>query len=160
MYRHFFTARQLVGVPVHLGSGNRVSVPTSITGSRRFLATATLAAVLVVAAEATFLFTAGPAGAVAIHRTQASAVSPMAVGEGHELTAGGCCWAVAPGTPIGDATTQHDRPRGRTYVRLAATQASMASRTVSVTVCWGTKPSSALALSMENRGARPMCSIV
>ena len=56
MYRHFFSARQLVGVPVHLGSGNRVSVPTTITGSRRFLATATLAAVLVVAAEVTFLF--------------------------------------------------------------------------------------------------------
>ena len=87
MYRHYFTARQLVGVPVHLGSGNRVSVPTSITGSRRFLATATLATVLVVAAEVTFLFTAGPAGAVAIDRTQASVVSPMAVGQGHELTA-------------------------------------------------------------------------
>ena len=86
MYRQFFAARQLVGVPVHLGSGNRVSVRTSITGSRRFLATATLAAVLVVAAEVTFLSAAGPAGAVAIDRTQASAVSSMAVGEGHELT--------------------------------------------------------------------------
>ena len=87
MYRHYFAARQLVGVPVHLGSGNRVSVPTSITGSRRFLATATLATVLVVATEVTFLFTAGPAGAVAIDRPQASVVWPMAVGEGHELTA-------------------------------------------------------------------------
>ena len=46
MYRHFFTARQLVGAPAHLGSGNRVSVPTSITGSRRVLATVLLAAVL------------------------------------------------------------------------------------------------------------------
>ena len=87
MYRNFFTARQLVGVPLHLGAGNRVSVPTSITGSRRFLATATLATVLVVATEVTFLFTAGPATAVAINHTQASAVSSMTVDHGDDLTA-------------------------------------------------------------------------
>ena len=87
MYRHFLTARQLVGVPAHLGSDNRVSVLTTITGSRRFLATATIATVLVVAAEVTFLFTAGPVSAVAIDRPQASVVSSVAVDQGHELTA-------------------------------------------------------------------------
>ena len=42
----------------------------------------------------------------------------------------------------------------------AATQASMASSTVSVTLCFGTKPSRSRALSIENIGARPMCSSV
>ena len=87
MYRHYFFARQLVGVPARLGSGNRVSVPTSLTKPRRFLATATIATVLVVAAEVTFLFTAGPVSAVAIDRPQASVVSSVAVDQGHELTA-------------------------------------------------------------------------
>ena len=86
MYRYFLTARH-IGVPVHLGAGYRASVPTTITGSRRFLPTATLAAALVLAAEVTFLTAAGPAGAVAIDHTQANVVSPPAIGHGHELTA-------------------------------------------------------------------------
>ena len=40
--------------------------------------------------------------------------------------------------------------------RLAATQASMDSRTVSVTVCFGRKPRTVRALSIEYMGARPM----
>ena len=85
MYRYCFTARQFLGVPVHLRSRNRVSVTPAITSSRRVLTPVLLAAVIV-AAEVTFLTAAGPASAVAIDHPQAKVVSPMAVGHGHELT--------------------------------------------------------------------------
>ena len=86
MDRYCLTARQLLGVPVHLRSRNRVSVTPAITGSRRVLIPVLLAAIIV-AAEVTFLTAAGPATAVAIDRAEASAVSPVTIGHGHELTA-------------------------------------------------------------------------
>ena len=86
MHCHFLNARQLVGIHVHLDSGNPASVTPVLTGLRRDLATVLLAAVLV-ALEVTFLSTAGPAAAVAMNRNEASAVWPMAIGQSHEVTA-------------------------------------------------------------------------
>src|SRR5688572_17470971 len=86
MHRYCVTARQLGGIRVHLSSGHRARFNPAITGSWRAIAALRLAAVLVLAVV-TSLPTIGPATAVAIARRDASAVSPMAMGQGQELTA-------------------------------------------------------------------------